>query len=28
VLGKGHEVVFQADTPLQLQLAPGPTPAP
>ena len=22
--GKGHEVVFQADTPLQLQLAPGP----
>jgi len=28
VLGKGHEVVFQADTPLQLQLAPGPTSPP
>lgn len=24
VLGKGHDVVFEVDTPLQLQLAPGP----
>ncbi len=26
VLGKGHEVSFAVDTPIQLQLALGPTP--
>jgi hypothetical protein len=25
VLGKGHEVLFAADTPIELQLAPGPS---
>jgi hypothetical protein len=28
VLGKGREVSFPADTPIQVQLAPGPRPAP
>jgi hypothetical protein len=28
VVGRGREVHFAADTPMQLQLAPGPTPAP
>ena len=25
VLGKGHEVTFTADTPIQVRLAPGPS---
>ena len=25
VLGKGHEVTFAADTPIQVRLAPGPS---
>ena len=28
VLGKGREVTFPADTPIQVQLAPGSTPEP
>jgi len=28
VLGKGREVSFPADTPIQVQLAPGPPPKP
>ena len=26
ILGKGHDVTFAADTPIQVRLAPGPSP--